>query len=149
MAGFAPKSTKPSGILKINAGEEEFDADYFLNIQEETGGNIFWFDYIGNNKAVARILMDDNGGWYTAFGRDFFNQKLVIIDLVTQTITDVADVPLHAKRYTSPLLIDDGKAYLSIETADEAAVYTLDVATGTATKGATIDGKTIKGFFRL
>jgi len=149
MAGFSPKSTKPSGILKINSGEDEFDSDYFLNIQEETGGNIFWFDYIGNNKAVARILKDDDGYWYGAYSRDFFNQELVIIDLVAQTITPVEGVPLHAKRYSSPILIDEGKAYLSIETADEAAVYILYVATGTATKGATIDGKTIKGFFRL
>ncbi|MEM6542300.1 MAG: DUF4374 domain-containing protein [Bacteroidota bacterium] len=150
MAGFDPKSTKPSGILKINAGETEFDTDYFLNITDATGGgNIFWFDYIGNNKAVARILLDDDGYWYGAYSRDFFNQKLVIIDLATQTVTDVADVPLHAKRYTSPVLIDEGKAYLSIETANEAAVYVLDIATGTATKGAAIEGKTIKGFFKL
>ena len=80
---------------------------------------------------------------------DFFNQKLVVIDLAAQTVTDVADVPLHAKRYTSPVLIDEGKAYLSIETANEAAVYVLDIATGTATKGAAIEGKTIKGFFKL
>jgi len=46
-------------------------------------------------------------------------------------------------------LIDEGKAYLSIETANEAAVYVLDIATGTATKGAAIEGKTIKGFFTI
>jgi hypothetical protein len=34
MAGFAPASTKPSGILRIKAGTTEFDADYFFNIED-------------------------------------------------------------------------------------------------------------------
>ncbi len=150
MAGFAPAATKPSGILRINAGETEFDSNYFFNIEAATnGGKIFWFDYIGGNKAIARILTDDNGGAWAAYGRSVFNQKLVIIDLVSQTVTDVANVPLHAKRYTSPVLVEDGKVYVSIETAGEAHVYQVDIATATATKGAKINGKTIKGFYRL
>jgi len=150
MAGFAPAATKPSGILRINAGETEFDASYFFNIETATnGGKIFWFDYVGGNKAIARILTDDSGGAWAAYGRSVFNQKLVIIDLVSQTITDVANVPLHAKRYSSPVLVEDGKVYVSIETASEAHVYQVDIATATATKGAKINGKTIKGFYRL
>jgi hypothetical protein len=150
MAGFAPASTKPSGILRIKAGTTEFDADYFFNIEDATdGGKIFWFDYIGGNKAIARILTDDDGGAWAAYGRDVFNQKLVIIDLVAKTVTDVANVPLHAKRYASPKMVEDGKVYVSVETETEAYVYQVDIATATATKGAKINGKTIKGFYRL
>jgi hypothetical protein len=150
MAGFWPKTTKPSGILRIKAGQTEFDASYFFNITEATGGgNIFWFDYLGNNKAIARILTHDDGGLWAAFGRGVFNQKLVILDLVNQTVTDVANVPLHAKRYSSPVDVNDGKVLVSIETETEAYVYEVDVENATATKGAKINGKTIKGFFRL
>ena len=150
MAGFAPASTKPSGILKIAAGSTEFDPSYFFNIEDATnGGKLFWFDYVGNNKAIARILTDDNGGAWAAYGRSVFNQKLVIIDLVNQTITDVTNVPLHAKRYSSPVLVEDGMAYVSIETATDAYVYKVDIDNASATKGAKIVGKTIKGFYRL
>lgn len=150
MAGFAPASTKPSGILRINNGETEFDQSYFFNITEATnGGNIFWFDYVGGDKAIARILTHDDGGAWGAFGRSVFNQKLVIIDLVDQTITDVEGVPLHAKRYSSPVLVEDGHAYVSIETENEASVYRVNIDNATAEKGATILGKTIKGFYRL
>lgn len=150
MAGFSPKATKPSGILRINAGETEFDSTYFLDIESATsGGNIFWFDYVGNNKAIARILMDDDGGSWAAYGRSVFNQKLVIIDLENQTITDVENVPLHAKRYTSPINIIDGNVYVSIETATDAYVYQIDVENAIGTKGAKIEGKTIKGFYKL
>ena len=150
MAGFSPKSTKPSGILRINSGETEFDESYFFNIEEATdGGKIFWFDYVGDNKAIARILTHDDGGAWAAYGRSVFNQKLVILDLVNKTVTEVSDVPLHAKRYSSPVLVEDGKAYFSIETATEAHVYQVDIETATGTKGAKIQGKTIKGFYRL
>ncbi|OHX67845.1 DUF4374 domain-containing protein [Flammeovirga pacifica] len=150
MAGVYPAATVPSGILKINNGETDFDDNYFLNINELTnGGAIFWFDYVGNNKAIARVLTEDIGGPWAAYGRDVFNQKLVSIDLVAKTVTDVADVPLHAKRYTSPVEKINGKVYVSIETANDAYVYEVDVDNATATKGGKIVGKTIKGFFDL
>ncbi|AFN74239.1 putative lipoprotein [Melioribacter roseus P3M-2] len=150
MAGFSPASSKPSGILRIKAGSADFDPNYFFNVESITGGKIFWFDYLGNNKALARILTDDNGGLWTAFGRTVFNQKLVILDLVNQTATDVANIPLHAKRYTStPLLVEDGKVYVSVETAGDAYVYQIDIESASAVRGAKINGKTIKGFFRM
>lgn len=150
MAGFAPASTKPSGILRINNGSTEFDPNYFFNVEEATnGGKIFWFEYLENGKAIARILTHDNGGAWGAFGRDVFNQKLVILDLEAQTVTDVTNVPLHAKRYSSPVFVEDGKVYVSVETASEAHVYQVDIATATGTKGAKINGKTIKGFYKL
>jgi hypothetical protein len=150
-AGFAPASTKPSSILRINKDENEFDANYFFNIEAATnGGKIFWFDYVGNNKALAHIITDDTGanGW-AAFNKSFVKQKLVIIDLVAQTITDVADVPMHSKRYSSPIEVMDGKVYLGIETATETFVYQVDINSATATKGVEIKGKTIKGFYDL
>jgi PKD repeat protein len=150
MAGFAPASAKPSGVLRIPSGSTDFDDSYFFNVEEATnGGKIFWMDYLEGNKVLARILLDDNGGAWAAFGRSEFNQKLVILDLEAQTVTDVANVPLHAKRYSSPLLVENGKAFVSIETASEAYVYEVDIATATGTKGAKINGKTIKGFYRL
>lgn len=151
-AGFNPASTKPSGILKIKAQTTEFDNDYFFNIETATnGGKIFWFDYIGENKALARILTNDTAIPWDAFTRSqtAFNQKLVIIDLVAKTVTDVANVPLHAKRYSSPVYIENGKIYESIETATDAYVYEIDIATATGKRGAKINGKTIKGFYKL
>lgn len=151
MAGFTAVSSKPSGILRIKAGTTDFDQSYFFDIEAATnGGKLFWFDHVGGNKAIARILTADNvAAPWGAYGRDIFNQKLVILDLENKTVTDIANVPLHAKRYTSPLFVEDGKVYVSIETANDAYVYQVDIATATATKGAKISGKTIKGFYDL
>ncbi len=149
--GFTPASTKPSAILRINNNEEVFDANYFFDIEAATdGGKIFWFDYIGDNKAIARIITDDTeSAVWGAYTKNEINHKLVIIDLVAQTITDIDGVPLHHKRWTSPVEIMDGKVYVSVETADDAFVYEVDINSATATKGVEIKGKTIKGFYDL
>ncbi len=158
LAGFLPVTEKPSGILKINSGETEFDENYFFDVENAPdGGILFWFDYVGNNKAIARLLTEDvDPGsdpnfemYWGAFGRTMFNQKLVILDLAAQTVTPVENVPLHAKRYTTPVLVEDGKVYVSVETADEAYVYQVDINSATAVQGAKIEGKTIKGFSNL
>lgn len=156
LAGFYPVTTKPSGILKINSGTTEFDADYFFNVEDAAdGGILFWMDYVGNNKAIARLLTEDidpsedAAASWGAYGRSYFNQKLVILDLEEQTVTPVEDVPLHAKRYTTPVLVEDGKLFVSIETAEDAYVYQVDIETATAIQGAQIEGKTIKGFSNL
>lgn len=53
-----PASITDSGILKINNGETEF-SDYFLNVEEQTGGEILWMDYVEGNKVLARIITED------------------------------------------------------------------------------------------
>ena len=125
-AGFTA-ATKPSGILRINNGDTEFDENYFFNIEEATnGGKLFWMDYIGNGKAIARIILDDTKGafeWGAFFLKDVF--KLVVIDLENQTVTDVIGVPTHGHRYTSPMFVEDGKAYISCSTDTETNICLL------------------------
>jgi hypothetical protein len=145
-AGFT-QITRPSGILRIQAGETEFDKNYFFNVEEATGKKIFWFDYVGNGKAIARLTTDENATPWSAF----LNGKLelAVIDLENQTVTMVQGAPVHACRYTSKVLVEDGKAYVNVETAEEANIYEVDIEKATATKGATIKGQGVKGIFRL
>ncbi|WP_299311666.1 DUF4374 domain-containing protein [uncultured Aquimarina sp.] len=160
-AGFTAAS-KPSGILRINNGATEFDTNYFFNVEEATnGGKLFWMDYVGNGKAIARIIVDDNIGAWGVFKEqgEFF--KLVVIDLINKEIKDVSGIPIHANRYTSPMFIEDGKVYLSARTgpaignngenADlgETHVYIVNTETATATKGAKVLGLALKGVFKI
>jgi len=148
-SGHNPASEKPSGILRIAKGATEFDADYFFNIEEATNGQeIFWFDNIGGNKALARLFTpNDTQGAWSAYSTPIL--KLVIIDLVEKTITDIEDIPLHVKQTTSSIEVMDGKVYVSATTAEDSYVYQIDIATATAVKGAKIEGKGIKGFHDL
>jgi len=154
-SGHSTASTKPSGILRIANGETEFDEDYFFDIEDATDGmEIFWFDSIGGNKALARIYNPDHElatySWAAMFEPIL---DLVIIDLSEKTITDIEGIPLHAKRVTSSIEVMDGKVYVMVDAVvDDVAeknIYQIDLETGTATKGAKVEGFSIKGFFDL
>lgn len=147
-SGHYPPSENPSGILRIANGETEFDTDYFFNIEEATGQEIFWFDHIGGNKALARLFTpnDEQNPW-DAFSKPIL--KLVILDLAEKTITDIEGIPLHTKQVTSSLEVINGKVYVSATTADDSYIYQIDIATATATKGAKVEGKSIRGFYDL
>jgi len=154
-SGHSPAATKPSGILRIASGETEFDADYFFDIEGQTeGSEIFWFDSIGGNKALARIFTPtdelETAPW-SAYSSPVL--KLVVLDLAEKTITDIEGIPLHTKQVTSSIEVMDGKVYVMVDAVVdeeiEKNIYQIDIATATAVKGATVEGKTIKGFFAL
>jgi hypothetical protein len=146
-SGFTTQS-KQSGILRINNGETDFDGNYFFNVEEATGGKIQFFEYVGNGKAVANIVVDDSQLW-GSYSTENEIHKLVVLDLPAQTATDVSGVPLHGGFYGSPWHVEDGKVYMSIVNSSEANVYEIDVASATGTKGAEIQGKELKGIYNL
>lgn len=145
--GFTTQS-KPSGILRINNGETQFDKNYFFNIEEATGGKINFFEYVGNGKAIANIVTDDSQLW-GSYNTGNEIHKLVILDLENKTSTEVSGVPMHGGFYGSPWHVEDGKVYMSIVTSSNAHVYGIDVATATGTQGAEILGKELKGIYNL
>jgi hypothetical protein len=147
-SGYFPASEKPSGILRIAKGETVFDADYFFDIEAISGQEIFWFDSIGGNKALARLFTpNDTQAAWSAYSTPIL--QLVIIDLVEKTITNIDGIPLHTKQTTSSIEVIDGKVYVSATTAEDSYIYQIDIATATAVKGAKVEGKGIKGFHDL
>ncbi|MFC5044277.1 DUF4374 domain-containing protein [Aquimarina hainanensis] len=157
-------ATKPSGILKIKNGATTFDPDYFFDVENATnGGKIFWMDYVGNNKALARIILDDTIGPWGVYNEQGPFFKLVVIDLVQKTVTDVQGLSPHANRYTAPLFVENGIAYLSSRVGGmpigppvngdikdgTSHIYIVNPETATATKGAKINGLSIKGIFKI
>ncbi len=148
-AGFTT-ATKPSGILRIKKGTTEFDSEYFFNVEEApNGGKLFWMDYLGKGKAIARIIVDDTVGPWGVFKETGSFFRLVVIDLEKKTITNVEGMPLHASRYTSPMYVEDGKAYISSFAGTETHVYIVDPESATATKGAKVQGLALKGIFKV
>jgi len=155
-------ATKPSGVLRIKNGETDFDPDYFFDVENTpNGGKVYWMDYISDGKALARIVLDDSLGPWAAYKEQGEHLKLVVLDLNNKTVTDVQGIPNHANRYTSPLFVEDGKAYVSARTGElldgsssnagsgETYVYIVDPATAIATKGAKVDGFSLKGIFKI
>ena len=150
-AGFNPEpATKPSGILRIKNGETNFDESYFFNIEEKTKGKIFGFSYLGNDKAIASIINNPEVGDTWSAYNTTFNQTLVIIDLVAQTVSNVEGIPLFRGGYfPTAVFTEKGKAYPTIIAEKEVAIYQVDIATSKATKGAIVKGRNLSGLTRL
>ncbi len=143
--------TKQSGILKINAGEEAFDDDYFYNVEEASGYKILSGAYAGDGNVVANVISTENdtedASW-AAFSIDVAILETAIINVENQTFTLVDDVPLHGGQYHTPMLVEDGMVYISVNDGEEAYIYEVDASTATATRGAKIEGDELQAIIK-
>jgi hypothetical protein len=142
------KSTKDAGILKIAAGTTVFDASYYFNTATATnGGKIVHAKYIGNNKLFAEISTASNVGnqWADA------GLKFAIVDLSAKTITAVTNSPTFDGNggRSFAALVDDGKVYAAATVNGVCNIYQVDIATATATKGATVSATFVGGIGRM
>ncbi len=150
-SGFSPTPTNPSGFLRIKNGETDFDENYFFDFESiSLGYKINNAVYVGNGKAVVRMVKDDSGLWAT-YDPDAENPicSIAIADLYNQTVTKVDDIPLHGGEWGMANLVHDGKVYINVSDATGASIYEIDPVTATAQRGASIEGNWVKGIIAL
>lgn len=142
------QSTKPSGILKINSGETEFDQDYFFDIESATGGfNTAHLKYIGGGRAFAEInsqARSEQATWSDSPLRS------AVLDLENETVNYITGVPEHngdGRRLAA--LHDENYIYMCIPQDGVINVYRMNVETFSATKGADVEANFVAGFFRF
>ncbi|UBM60425.1 DUF4374 domain-containing protein [Marinilongibacter aquaticus] len=147
--------TKHSGILRINNGEDSFDSDFFIDVEEATnGGKLLSVTYAGNGKLVGRMVSAESAGnvpVWAAFDELQPICQIVVIDLDSKSVEIVDEIPMHSGQYTSPSLIEDGKVYMNITSliAGESRLYKVDPATATATKAAKIEGLEVPALYKF
>ena len=148
MADERQQTTLPAGVVRIKAGTEEFDPNYYVNIEALTNGISFlrtW--YIGGSKFL--MLMYDMP---LAPATTMKASRLAIFDVESASLTYVEGLP-SAERIsgfgTAPYS-EDGKCYIAVTlTDDHPAIYAIDAATAVATKGLTVEATQIGGIGRL
>jgi len=150
-AGFT-QVTKESAILRISAGAEEFDANYYFNV-EESGYRITSAIYVANGIAVANVIskeIDKTAGQQSQWGLFSESTPLLntaIINLYDQSITIVNDVPLHGGQYQTPFLLENGMVYISVNNGTDTHVYQVDANNASARKGAKLIGNQFQGLY--
>lgn len=148
MADERQQTTLPAGVVRIKAGSEEFDPNYYVNIEALTNGISFlrtW--YIGGSMFL--MLMYDMP---LAPATTMTASRLAIFDVESASLTYVEGLP-SAERIsgfgTAPYS-EDGKCYIAVTlTDDHPAIYAIDAATAVATKGLTVEATQIGGIGRL
>jgi hypothetical protein len=144
------QSTKHAGFLRINKGETEFDADYFFDFEELTGGlKPAHVAYVGNGLVFAEVSTLNPQTANDRWGDK--SLKCCIIDLVNQTVTDVEGIPVHngngGRRFA--YLTEGNNVYLPVSTSDGVYIYRTDVTTARAERGARVSTTFVGGFFQL
>ncbi len=136
------------GLLKINAGETEFDQDYFFDFNADGDGNTTaHLMYLGDNKTLALMNTLDRSEQTTWYDEPL---KPAILDLSEKTINYIEDVPEFAgtgRKLTSIALQENNYVYLPISEEDGIYMYRINTEDYSATKGALLECNFVAGVY--
>ena len=148
MSDERQRTSLPAGVVRIKAGAEDFDADYYVNLEQLTDGLSFqrtW--YIGGDKFL--MLMYDS---VLEPGKTMVANRLAIFDAATSEFKYVEGLPSaeHISGFGNEPYVEDGKAYVTLSlTNDYPSVYVIDPHTAAATKGLTVQATKLRAVGRL
>lgn len=147
-------STKPAGVIRINAGADDFDQDYFWNLEDELAkvgaatdikfqrvfhvtDDVFVLAYVRNGSTVQEGPAKPNA--------------LAIINVVDKSFKWVEGLPDFNDNPSFGLPIaEDGKLYIPVNEVDHnPAIYTVDAVTGKATKGLVVEAGEVTAIGKL
>ena len=142
------RTSLPAGVVRIKAGAEDFDAGYYVNLEQLTDGLSFqrtW--YIGGDKFL--MLMYDS---VLEPGKTMVANRLAIFDAATSEFKYVEGLPSaeHISGFGNEPYVEDGKAYVTLSlTNDYPSIYVIDTHTAAATKGLTVQATNLRAVGRL
>ena len=153
LAAFHDEDIEKGMLLRINAGETEFDPSY--NGYKDSDGKLLTVQYLGNNKAFV-YARNDNAPSVEVGGKtikptaiDGYSHYYAIVDLTTGQKTrlsyDGKELAYSGGRFSQRSVVFNNKVYFGVNTKDDAnsIIYIYDIETGNVEKGAEVDG----GFF--
>ena len=144
----------PSGILKINAGDFEFDEDYFFNITEAAGGyNLYRTYYMGGSTFI--LSMYPGIGSNATFGINA--DRFAVVDVAAETFSWVSNFATAQGIEDDPFFVgepfidtDNDQLVVPVVTSDnENYLYIIDPETATATKGAKVIAEGVSAIGKL
>ncbi|MBQ0737348.1 DUF4374 domain-containing protein [Aquimarina celericrescens] len=141
------QSTKPAGILKINAGETSFDEDYFFDINDVANGTWVYAKLLSDGRFFAEINTEARAN--QAMWSDSPLES-AIVNFEAQTVNYVQNIPAHAgdgRRLVG--FEEDSNYYITIPEEDGIFVYQIDTQNYTATQGAEVQASFIAGFYKF
>lgn len=146
MADDRQKTTLPAGVVRIKAGADDFDAGYYVNLEDQTNGNSFlrvWHMGADNFLLLMYNVPFEEGFNATATPAN----RLAIFKGESGTLTYVTGLPApeNIGKIASTLQAGEDVAYVAITTTDGAhpAIYAINPETAVATKGMTVQSEQI------
>lgn len=142
------KTTKPSAIVRVNAGTTEFDQSYFLDFEEISGGyNITDWLYVGNGNFVVFMTTREEKGLYAV------GKVLGVVNVYNKEFRMVSGLPNKAdinSVTTTNYSKLNGVGYVGFTLKEGTSyIYKIDAATASGTQGLRVEGGTITAIAKL
>lgn len=135
-------STKPTGIYRIKATEEQFDTAYFFNISSSIIQNdAYSLYYLGSGKALVRSERKDlYSNWDEHWKVPHY--EFYTLDLEKQTAAKLP-LPLDKGTRRQCVVVEDNMVYISINSDTEGNyIWLYNKKTGNLKKGLRLIGDT-------
>ena len=142
--------TLPSGVVRIKAGETDFDPDYYVNIETLGNGNpMFRCWYIDGDYFLLQLYKNGVKSMIND-GKDADVSELAVFDAVNRTLRPVVGLPTNMSIGGEPYG-EDGVVYIPVNTTSDAypCFYKIDAETATATKGLIVKAESIQTVGKL
>lgn len=145
MSAEVQRTSLPAGVMRIKAGSDAFDPNYYSNIEEQTGGKSFVRSWHLTDDYFLLLMYDrpfsETG--YTA-------NQLAIFKGTTGKLSYVTGMPDAVSGFANSPYVEEGTAYVAVTITDaQPAIYCINPETAVATKGLTVETTQISGLGRL
>ena len=132
--------TKPSGVMRIKAGESQFDDSYYVNL-EEVGTQHVLYRCWHISEDYFLLQMYKGGLEEMKKGINANVSELVVFKGEDKTIIPVTGLPSDLAGFGGEPFGENGKMYVAVTVTggDYPAYYSIDAKTGVATKGLTVE----------
>lgn len=142
--------TLPSSVMRIKKGAQEFDPDYYVNL-EELGNNkpMFRSWHIHQNHFLLQLYKDGVEGMFD--GKDADVSELAVFDAENKVITPVSGLPADLAGFSGTPYGENGAAYIAVTvtSGEKPAFYKIDINTAEASKALTVDAESISAVGKL
>ncbi len=145
MSDSRQQTTLPAGVVRINTQSEEFDSDYYYNLEERADGASFlrsW--YIGGEYFL--LLMYDK----PITDSDKVANRLAIFNVSNGELSFVSGLPSDVSGFGNTPYMENGSAYIAVTTTSGyPAIYRIEPSSATATQGLVVKATSLNGVGRL
>lgn len=138
--GEVTTTAQRGSLLRVKKGAMDFDKSY--NGYNRERGKIITVTYLSNGKAVLymqdpKYATPENPIWDSKDNPYVF--YWLVVDLNTQAITDLKEIPFSNGNFSQLAVAVDKKAYIGANPkGSKSCFYIYDVPTGKLTKGMTL-----------
>lgn len=145
MKDVRQQTTLPAGVVRIDTKAEDFDPDYYYNLEAKADGASFlrsW--YIGGDYFL--LLMYDKA--ITA--SDKVANRLAVFNVSNGDLSYVSGLPTDVSGFGNTPYMENGSAYIAVTTTSGyPAIYRIEPSTATASKGLVVKATSLNGVGRL